>query len=240
MKNPLIIALDIDTIEEAREIVEQTHELVWGYKIGNQLFYRYMFSDKLLKLCEEIENVFLDLKFHDIPNTIGNTIAGIKQLNPKIFTVHAAGGKDMIKEVIAARRRVWPKLGTGPRLAVVTILTSMSSEAWRKMYPNSTMEDCFLALLTEAVSAGAEMIVCSGWEVNFVKTKYPTLATIVTGVRLLKSADDQVRIVTPKDALDRGADFIVVGRPIVATKKYLASTLTILDSINGARQLMRK
>lgn len=226
----IIVALDTDSIEKAKEIIDQTCDLVWGYKIGYQLFYGNVFSPEIPKLFSQLPNTFLDLKFHDIPNTIAGAIKSIKPLEPTMFTLHVGGSSDMLKQAVQTRRELWRKPGTGPKIIAVTILTSMSKKNWNNLYPGTTMEAGFSAAMNEAVSGGANGVVCSGWEVEHVKKTYPSLKTIVPGIRPLKVYDDQARIITPREALQRGADYLVIGRPITAADNPRNATRDIIDT----------
>lgn len=231
MKKSIIIALDVDSIDNAKEIINQTKDLVWGYKIGYQLFFRHMFSDELPKLFKEAGNVFLDLKLHDIPNTVSNALSSLSSLDPKMISIHSSGSRTMIKEAVDGRRKAWPKPGTGPILLAVTVLTSISKDNWKYMYPGTSMEAGFSSLLSESITAGANGIVCSGWEVGYVKKTYPRFLTVVPGIRQVKTNDDQARAISAKQAIDRGADYIVIGRPIIGTNNYRKATQNILDTL---------
>ncbi|NJO63718.1 MAG: orotidine-5'-phosphate decarboxylase [Richelia sp. RM2_1_2] len=231
MNSPIIVALDTKTVAHANFIINETNKYVWGYKIGPQLLYNNMFSMDLKELINSTENIFVDLKFHDIPNTVGESVASIITLKPKMFTVHAAGGRNMIRAAATARSAVWSQPGTGPKVIVVTILTSFSTYSWLQTFPGLDPSLVVQNFLNESINHGADGVVCSGLEVSYIKSRYPHLITIVPGIRLEPTDDDQARVTTPRQAIDRGATFIVVGRPIVNAEKPSEVVKKILASL---------
>ncbi len=206
----LITVLDVDTREEALRIIEASEGCDW-YKIGSQLFTRCG-PDIVREVLGMGRKVFLDLKFHDIPNTVAHGASAAASLDVGLFTLHASGGHNMIK---AAREAVE---GTETRILAVTILTSFTDDQLRdEVGLQETAAQAVPRLAKMAVDAGAHGIVCSPQEIQLVREAVGPEPLVVTpGIRpAWSSKDDQARIMTPSDAAKAGASMIVVGRPIL-------------------------
>ena len=205
----LILALDLDTREAALRAVATCAGCAW-FKIGLQLFSRTGPTLSRYILAQD-KHVFLDLKLHDIPNTVAHAARAAAELGVDLITVHASGGRRM---VAAAREAVE---GTDTRVLAVTILTSLSEEELRnEVGMSETPEEAVARLARMAVGAGAHGVVASPREIAVLRETVGEGPLIVTpGVRPdWASADDQSRFMTPRQAARAGADFIVVGRPI--------------------------
>ena len=211
MSTTPILALDVPTAEEALEIVDYFGALCRFYKVGNELFtssgpgiVRALRS----RGCE----VFLDLKFHDIPNTVAGGVRNAVAMGATLVTVHAAGGQAMLEAAVRAA-------GGSCGVLAVTVLTSLSAEdlgaVWGRSLDVSTE---VLRLAGIAAAAGAHGVVCSGQEAARVRDKYgDTLAVLVPGIRATGTAtDDQSRVVTPEAVAYAGAKYAVVGRMVTA------------------------
>lgn len=209
-RTELITVLDVDTRDEALAIIEACGECAW-YKIGSQLFTRT--GPEIVREVQALgKRVMLDLKFHDIPNTVAHSASAAAALGVGLFTLHASGGRNMIA---AARKAVE---GTDTRILAVTILTSFSDAQLRdEVGFNETAAEAVPRLARQAVESGAHGIVCSPQEIELVRRAVGPDPIIVTpGIRPAWSAkDDQERIMTPGDAARAGATMIVVGRPIL-------------------------
>jgi orotidine-5'-phosphate decarboxylase len=206
----LIVAVDVDTRGEAIGIIEGCTGATW-FKIGSQLYARTG-PDMVKEVCGMGKQVFLDLKFHDIPNTVAKAAQAAADLGVNLFTLHACGGKRMIA---AAREAVE---GTQARILTVTVLTSLSDDELRnEVGVPATAAETVPRLAKLAVDAGAHGLVCSPKEIGLVRAAVGPEPVIVTpGVRpVWSSKDDQARVMTPRDAAEAGANFIVVGRPII-------------------------
>jgi len=206
----LITVLDVDTREEALRIIDASAGCDW-YKIGSQLFTRCG-PDIVRELQGLGRQVMLDLKFHDIPNTVAHAAAAAAALKVGLFTLHASGGRKMIA---SAREAV---AGTETRILAVTILTSFSDDELRSdIGLGETAAEAVPRLAKMAVEAGAHGIVCSPQEIGLVRAAVGPEPIVVTpGIRPAWSTkDDQARIMTPRDAATAGATMIVVGRPIL-------------------------
>lgn len=206
----LIIVLDMDTAEEARKTIAACGGCRW-FKIGSQLFTRC--GPELVREVKAMgKDVFVDLKFHDIPNTVAHGAAAAAALGAGLFTLHASGGRKMIA---AARKAVD---GTLTRILAVTVLTSLSDAELREEVGfHETAAQAVPRLAKQAIEAGAHGIVCSPLEIALVREAIGPGPLIVTpGIRpAWASQDDQSRVLTPREAAQAGASMIVVGRPIL-------------------------
>ncbi len=210
MKTELIVVLDMDTRKEALAAVTACETCDW-FKIGAQLFTRL--GPSIVRDVQKREKkVFLDLKYHDIPNTVAHAAKGAADLGAHLFTLHASGGHAMIE---AARVAVE---GTDTRILAVTVLTSLNENALRnELGIPETPEQAVCRLAKLAINAGAHGIVCSPRELKILRSTLGKEPLIVTpGVRPDWAAqDDQQRVMTPREAAQAGASMVVVGRPIL-------------------------
>ena len=227
MATELITVLDLDGREEALGVVEAVDVCNW-FKIGSQLFTRSG-PGIVRDVVGKGKHVFLDLKFHDIPNTVAQAAAAAADLDVSLFTLHASGGCKMIE---AARNAIE---GTDTRILAVTVLTSLSDRELRnELGFHETAAQAVSRLARLAVDAGAHGLVCSPLEIGLVREAVGRQALIVTpGVRPdWASADDQSRIRTPAQAARAGADFVVVGRPILRHQDPAEAARLIIAELN--------
>ncbi len=227
-KTQLITGLDVDTREEALAAVDIAAGCAW-FKIGAQLFTRCG-PDIVQTVQDRGKNVFLDLKYHDIPNTVAKASKAAADLGAKLFTLHASGGKAMIA---AAREAVE---GTGARILAVTVLTSLTDDLLREEIGiPETAAQAVPRLARAAIEAGAHGIVCSPREITLVRQAVGPEPLIVTpGIRPKWAAqDDQARIMTPREAAEAGADMIVVVRPILKHDDPPEAVRLILEELQG-------
>jgi orotidine-5'-phosphate decarboxylase len=229
--SPIILALDTDSVEVAGQWIEATHESIDVYKVGLEFFLKFGASG--LKRLYEFGDfqLFLDLKLHDIPNTVAGAVASISELAPRFLTVHASGGAEMI----SAAAKVNPDI----EITAVTVLTSISAESLNQMGIASTPQELATHLAVNAVRSGARAIVCSPLEVTSIRAAVGAEPTIITpGVRPAGDAlGDQSRVMTPQDAISAGSDFLVIGRPITSLASQSLQAMSdkarsILDSIS--------
>jgi orotidine-5'-phosphate decarboxylase len=208
----LIVALDVKSDAAAVRLVERLGDAVSFYKIGSPLFTRTG-PDIVNRLKEQGKRVFLDLKYHDIPNTVAHAVSAAAEMNVDLLTVHSSGGAAMIK---AARDAAGDG---GPRILAVTVLTSFgvddAEQVWGKQL-NSLREEV-IRLAQLAADAGAHGVIASPLEAEPLKRRHGSDFLVVTpGIRPAGSArGDQVRVATPGDAVRAGADYLVVGRPVI-------------------------
>lgn len=209
-KTQLITVLDVDSREEALRIVAVAKGCDW-FKVGSQLFTRCG-PGIVAELRGKGKRIFLDLKFHDIPNTVAKAAAAAAGLGVDMFTLHACGG---IKMIAAAREAI---RNTECRILAVTILTSLDDDALQQEIGlRETAQEAVARYAALATEAGAHGIVCSPREIGLVRERVGAKPWIVTpGVRpSWASTDDQARVMSPREASEAGADFVVVGRPIL-------------------------
>lgn len=207
MTSPLFLAIDTPHLDAAQTLAAKVRHHVGGYKLGLEFFCAngHHGVHEIAKLGLPI---FLDLKLHDIPNTVAKAVQALRSLEPAILTVHAAGGRAMLEEAKAAA-------GSNTRVVAVTVLTSLDSEDLADTGVNGTPHDQVGRLAALARSAGLDGIVCSGHEVAAVRKIWPGGFFVVPGVRPADGkTGDQKRVVTPQRALHDGASILVVGRPI--------------------------
>ncbi|MEM8550273.1 MAG: orotidine-5'-phosphate decarboxylase [Verrucomicrobiota bacterium] len=208
----LILALDVPSREEARQILAQCGKELRWVKLGLQLFVRYG-PDLVKELADEGYQVFLDLKLHDIPNTVASAIRSLKGVPASMLTVHTMGGPEMMTKAAEAAAEINPDL----KLLGVTVLTSMDRAGLASCGVDEYPEEMVLRLARLAVESNLAGLVCSPLELPQVRQELGKDVTIVTpGVRYAGTAtDDQKRTLTPAGAREHGSSFIVVGRPIV-------------------------
>ena len=229
-KGPLIVALDFDTATEALDLVDLLDPDTCRVKVGKQLFTRE--GPAILKaLGARGFDVFLDLKFHDIPNTVANACVAAAEQGAWMVNVHASGGSRMM----VAARDALAKLSNPPKLIAVTVLTSMAPEdLFETGTPASPMERVLL-LAELAQQAGMDGVVCSAQEAQQLRARLgPDFNLVTPGIRLPEdNVGDQRRVLSPSDALAAGANYLVVGRPITAASDPAAALEHIRSSIEA-------
>jgi len=235
-KQRLIFALDVDTLEEARRWVEQLQGQVGVFKIGKQLFTKCG-PDIVRQVHAGGADVFLDLKYHDIPNTVA--MAGLEafRLGVRMFNVHALGGFEMMAKLVAEIDNVCPRGNPErPILLAVTILTSSNEDTLRGVGIDRPVEVMVTKLAKLAQDAGMDGVVASPKEVALIRAACGNdFLTVTPGVRpTFASQDDQKRVMTPGEALRAGADYLVIGRPISAAADPAAAAQLILDEMQAA------
>jgi len=234
-KDRIVLALDVDTPAEALNLARNLSGHVGVFKIGMQLF-NSAGPDIVYRVHDLGGSVFLDLKLHDIPNTVAAAGKVLTRLNCKMFNVHAAGGREMMSKVAEDSREEALKLGIQPPLILaVTVLTSISDKelAQEMMVPNLKVEELVVRWALMAQESGLGGVVCSPREIVPIRQACGKDFKIVTpGIRPLWSeANDQKRITTPRDALQMGADYMVIGRPIVKDADPCAAAQRIIDEL---------
>ncbi|BAF59986.1 MAG: orotidine-5'-phosphate decarboxylase [Pelotomaculum sp.] len=233
-KNPLIIALDVDTAEEAVCLAGRLGPYAGGFKVGMQLFYSAG-PEAVRRLREKKAPVFLDLKLHDIPNTAAAAARALARLGVSILNVHAAGGRAMMQAAAEAAREEAEKAGINrPLVVAVTVLTSMDQEMFNKEAGMAgPICDRVAAWSLLAREAGLDGVVASPREIEVVrKACGPGFVIITPGIRPSGAArDDQKRTMTPREAIALGANWLVVGRPVTAAADPVKAIKDILDDI---------
>ena len=225
--NPIIVALDFPTETEALNLVEQLGTGVGFYKIGLQLFTKY--GPPIVGRIKAMgAKVFLDLKFHDIPNTVKHSVISARELGVDLMTIHLSGGAKMIQAAVAG-------LGDSEAIVLgVTVLTSSNRETLREIAVESEVADQVLRLAKLGVDAGLRGVVASPQEITMLRQAFGNQLKIVTpGVRPpWAEANDQQRTMTPAEAIKAGADYLVIGRPITAQPDPKAATRRILEELH--------
>jgi orotidine-5'-phosphate decarboxylase len=237
MRNPIIAALDVPNTEAAFRLVEQLAPVVGAFKVGKELFVSAG-PEVVRRVRSSGSDVFLDLKFHDIPNTVARAVEAAVRLDVQMLTLHASGGRAMMEAAARAASDESNRLGRKtPLLLGVTVLTSLSSNDLSElgMGPNIGSQVERLALL--ASQAGLGGLVCSPLELVFLRQLVPRNIQLVTpGIRPSGSEpDDQKRTLSPKEAMESGADWLVIGRPICAAENPRAAAEEILASLSDGR-----
>jgi orotidine-5'-phosphate decarboxylase len=226
-----IVALDVSSATSALRLVEELDGLCRFYKVGSEL-YTAEGPEVVRALQSRGAAVFLDLKLHDIPNTVRGAARSAATLGVRLLTVHASGGRTMLEAAVAGAR----ESAADCQILAVTVLTSLDaaslSNAWGR--PVQEVETEVMRLASLAVDSGVHGIVCGGQEAGAVKARFgDSLATLVPGIRLAGAdRQDQSRVVTPREAADAGARYIVLGRAVTATPSPRNSMSAVLSDLS--------
>jgi orotidine-5'-phosphate decarboxylase len=226
MATELIVALDVNTTDEAGQIVTAIGDSVEWYKIGKQLFTQAG-PEAVRQLKKRGKKIFLDLKFHDIPNTVAQAVRAAADIGADMTNIHASGGQAMLEAAAAAAAE------RNTLLIAVTVLTSMNQEALSGIGIAATPEEQVVRLATLAQAAGVPGVVCSAHEIQALRTACgPDFKLVVPGIRPAGSDHgDQKRVMTPAQAAAAGADYIVVGRPITQAPDPAAAAKAVLQEL---------
>lgn len=233
MRNPIIVALDVPTAERAVDLAGRLAGSVGALKIGKELF-TSAGPEVVRRLRAKGTPVFLDLKFHDIPNTVASAVRAAVRLDVQMMTIHTSGGSAMMQAAVQAAREEAARLGLPEPLVLgVTVLTSMDDDALGEVGVTVKAAEQVERLARLAVRAGLRGLVCSPLEIGLLRGALPREVQLVTpGIRPAEAAKgDQKRTMTPREALVAGADWLVIGRPICAADDPRAAAEAILDSL---------
>ena len=224
--NKVIVALDSNNIEKIEKLVFKLKSEAFAFKIGYQFFLNFGIEGykKIFKICP---NIFLDLKLHDIPNTVENGMKAIMKLKPLLTTIHITGGDKMMRASLVKNKKT--------KIIGVSVLTSLNKQQTKKYFNESNISKLVRKFAGEAKRSNLDGIVCSPKEINYVRKIIGKNILIITpGVRLKNNNiinDDQSRTLTPKKAIELGADLLVIGRPITSSKNPLLTIKEINNSI---------
>ena len=228
MNKKIIVALDLDNIKKAIKLVKKLKKEVYAFKIGHEFFYNFGIKGykEIYNICPRI---FLDLKLHDIPNTVQKGLEAIFKLNPIFTTIHISGGDEMQKISALKNNKKTNILG-------VTVLTSLNEKQTLKYYKEKNVNILVKKFASYAKKNNINGLVCSPLEIKVVRKEVgKKMILVVPGIRPEKKSlsikDDQKRILTPKEAINLGADFLVIGRPIIESKNPLETIKKINQSI---------
>jgi len=234
--NPIIFALDVGSWNEAQRFVKELRDSVWGFKIGKELF--TWMGPKVVEMVQAGgSRVFLDLKYHDIPATVARAAAVATRLKVSMFNLHALGGREMMRAAVEASHETAHKEGLPlPMILGVTVLTSLQEGDLRSVGITLPLEKEVVRLATLAQGAGLSGVVASPLEVEPLRRACGEDMVIVTpGVRPHKGPrHDQVRVMTPTEAIRAGADYLVIGRPIRDAADPQQAAQDILQEIRAA------
>ncbi|MBS1811518.1 MAG: orotidine-5'-phosphate decarboxylase [Acidobacteria bacterium] len=236
-KDRIVVALDVETPAQALALVEKLRGLVGMFKIGKQLF-TAAGPDIVRQIVGSGERVFLDLKFHDIPNTVASAGVEAARLGVSIFNVHALGGSAMMRATVdainaAAERENFTK----PIILAVTILTSHDQSSLHEIGLERSIQEQVIRLAQLANSVGIDGVVASPLEIAPLRASIenPNFVILTPGVRPAGAAlNDQKRVMTPGDAVKAGADYLVIGRPITGAENPAAAAQKISEEIEQA------
>jgi orotidine-5'-phosphate decarboxylase len=231
----LIVALDVHTMADVEQLVQKLGDTVSYYKVGMELFYS-VGPDVVRWLSQQGKKVFLDLKLHDIPNTVAGGLCSLMDLGASIVNVHASGGYTMMKTAAERLHAAAAERGIEcPKIIAITVLTSISQEEWNGTGQTRAIEDSVLTLARLTKSAGLDGVVASPREAAAIRQACgPDFLIVTPGVRPAGSdVNDQTRIATPAAAIRNGASHIVVGRPIRMADDPQAAAEAIIAEMAG-------
>lgn len=207
MRSPIYVAIDTPDLAQATKLAKAVKKHAGGLKLGLE-FFAANGPDGVGELAHLGLPIFLDLKLHDIPNTVAKAIHALRPLEPAVLTVHGAGGRAMLEDAKAAAP-------AGTKVVAVTVLTSLDEDDLAATGVNGNPHQQVERLAALARSAGLDGIVCSGNEIKAARKAWPSGFFVVPGVRLEANGNaDQKRVITPRKAMDAGASILVIGRPV--------------------------
>ena len=233
MRNPIIVALDVPSAEQALKLAELVAPAVGAFKIGKELFVSAG-PDIVRRVRATGASVFLDLKFHDIPNTVAKAVAAATRLDVQMLTIHTSGGGEMMSAAEKSAQDTAKSLGlAAPLVLGVTVLTSSDANTLAEIGCQANVGQQVERLATLAVKSGLRGLVCSPLEIADLRQFLPPEIQLVTpGIRTgAEKADDQKRTLTPREAIQAGASWLVIGRPIYAAENPRLAAEKILESL---------
>lgn len=223
----LIIALDLPTLDGTRDFLEKLDRATTYVKIGPRL-YALGGVGFIKEIMGMGYNLFLDLKLHDIPNTVASAVEPLSELGLWALTVHTSGGYEMMARAVSMR----DKTGSKMKLLGITVLTSLGGKLWDDVHPGSDLSASIVARAETAERAGLDGIVCSPLDLGLLKGRAEGLLRVVPGIRMSRvSTEDQTRVAAPADAARGGAGYIVVGRPILESADPVETVKIIMKDL---------
>ena len=203
----------LPTIRKNIEVVKKLHKLVYGFKVGYRSFYNKDADKLIAEIKRKKSKLFLDLKLHDIPNTVSSAIESLKNINPDFLTLHISGGEEMLKSALKNIK----KFNLKTKVLGVTLLTSLDGKDSKKIYGEKDTDKLIKKLALIASKAKIAGLICSGQDLKSLKS-FKKLLKVTPGVKLLDRKDDQKRVSFVHDALNNGANFVVIGRELINAK----------------------
>ena len=204
------IALDATNNKKNIEVVKKLYKLVYGFKVGYRSFYNKDADNLIAEIKRKKSRLFLDLKLHDIPNTVSSAIESLKNINPDFLTLHISGGEEMLKSALKNIK----KFNLKTKVLGVTLLTSLDGKDSKKIYGEKDTDKLIKKLSLIASKARIAGLICSGQDLKSLKG-FEKLLKVTPGVKLLDRKDDQKRVSFVHDALNEGANFVVIGRELI-------------------------
>ena len=239
-KDKLIVALDVDSSEAALALFEDLRDTVGMFKVGMQLF-TAAGPDLVRRIVSRGGRVFLDLKYHDIPNTVALAAVEVTRLGVSIFNIHASGGREMMKWTADAVAETAARESlTAPKVLGVTLLTSIDQETLGQLGIDDPPRPVVSRLAVLANESGLDGVVASAQEIEIIRAAVPRKDFLIVTPGIRSASDethDQRRMMTAAEAIRAGADFIVVGRPILAAEDPIAAAQHIVTEIEAATQV---
>ena len=228
MSKKIIVAIDLNNLNKILKLVNKLKEEVFAFKLGHEFFYNFGIEG-YKKIYKIYPKIFLDLKLHDIPNTVEKGLKAISKLKPILTTIHISGGDEMIKASNINKNKKVIILG-------VTVLTSLNEEQTLKYYREKNVNNLVKKFARYAKQNNLQGLVCSPLEIEIVRKEVgDKMIIVVPGIRPEKQSlnrkDDQKRFLTPKEAINLGADYLVIGRPITESRNPLETKKKINESI---------
>lgn len=229
-RDRIIVPLDVSSLDEARKLIDTLSEVIGYFKIGNELF-TAAGPDAVQAVRDAGCRVFLDLKYYDIPNTVAGAVKSAVSLSVDMLNMHILGGRVMMESAVAAAR----ESASPPILLGVTVLTSYDEAGWRETGFSKSISETVPDMAMQAKDAGLDGVVCSPREVKELRPLMGDEFVLVTpGVRpLWAEIQDQRRIMTPKEAVAAGSDYLVIGRPITADPDPRAAARRVIEELEG-------
>ena len=227
INNPIFCAIDTSDIDKAKELAINIKPYVGGLKLGLEFFTSCGITG--IKQIEELGlPLFIDLKFYDIPNTVTSALKNILEINPQFTTIHCTGGKKMMTECMKLKN----EMGSTTNIIGVTMLTSFDDQAIKEIGFNTSVIDTINQVASLADECSLDGLVCSPLEAQKLKNSFPALQLIVPGIRnSSEQTNDQKRTLSAKEAIDNGADILVIGRPITEAPDPAKAAEALLNEI---------
>lgn len=226
LKNPIFVALDTDDLSLFKKVVQETHDLVGGFKIGPRSVFR--FGTSIIQETSQLAPVFIDFKFLDIPSTMETAVHSVFDLGASFCTVHAGAGKKALSGLAHLERELNQERGF--HILAVTILTSFDEAGLPANFKEQSIEKHVEDLVLDSTESGIKNFVCSPHELKALKKQFPQARFITPGIRPTQSGDDQVRTATYAQAMDWGASAVVIGRPVLQSKDPRGVIQGLLES----------